>query len=501
MKIPEGLKEIFQMFPLLKYSTYVTPFYADVCNGVTEKSKDRIRKFQADMTKSVIKNTINSIKGKGKKIRNLRLATEEEIVYYDNMNTYFLNRLRIRARIRLLQWGTPKFKRNFLRDLGAEIGENVMLTLANTIEVFFPQFLSIGAETVFGMGSVATCTQMFEDELYIGPVKIGKNVLIGAGAVIMPGVSIGDNSIITPGVVHYDVPDHTLCVGLPEDVRVPLKGKIKLADAKRQVEKTGWDLHDWRHFMPASIAIAKNILLELQKLPMNQRLRHYLLRLAGIKIGHNVYIEDNVVFDGWFPEKITIKDGATLKRHSVIACHEGIPPAEVGEKGQFRVGEVIIEENALIESGTGILPGVTIGKNAEVLPYTFIATDVKEGIQVVGIPSRKVGETFDIRNFMAQQFGYAASVWEEIVEEHKKEEITKAELEEPTTESEPQPEKLEISDSSETEKTEVVEKKEPVLAETEKIKEEKPKTVAFEVAEIKEDKDIVIRKKEFKLED
>ncbi|MHA1379555.1 MAG: acyltransferase [Candidatus Helarchaeota archaeon] len=492
MKAPEGLKELFKMFPLLKYSTYVTPFYVDVKDGGTEKSKDRIRKFQADMTKRIIQNTKKSIEGKGKKIRNLRPATEEEISHYENMNSYFLNRLRLRTRIGLLQYGTPKFKRNFLRDLGAEVGDKVMITLANTLEVIFPQFLSIGAETVFGMGSVATCFQIFEDELYIGPVKIGNNVLIGAGAIIMPGVTIGDNSIITPGVVHYDVPDHTLCVGLPEDVRVPLEGKIKLAEVKRHVQKTGMDLHDWRHFMPPEIALGNNILLELQKLPMNQRLRHWLLRLAGIKIGHNVYIEDNVVFDGWFPENITIKDGATIKRHSVIACHEGIPPEKIGEKGQFRVGKVVIEENALIESGSGILPGVTIGKNAEVLPYTFIATDVKEGIQVVGIPSRKVGETFDIQNFMAQQFGYTSSVWSEIVEDHKKEELRKAELE---TE-------LKTGKNESVEKSKIEEIKEEPLVSSQKTDKEEQKTINFEIAWFdKEDKETKTKKTKIELGD
>jgi acetyltransferase-like isoleucine patch superfamily enzyme len=481
MKVPEGLKEIFKMFPLLKQTAYVTPFYVNESDGGTEKSKERIRKFQEDMTRNVIKNTKNSIEGKGKKIRHLRPATEEEIAHYENMHTYFLNRLRIRSRLWLLQWGTPQFKRNFLRDLGAHVGENVMITIANTLEVYFPQFLSIGAETVFGMGSIATCFQFFEDELYIGPVNIGKNVLIGAGAVIMPGVTIGDNSIITPGVVHYDVPDHTLCVGLPENVRVPLEGKIQLADVKRKVEKTGMDLHDWRHFMDPWMALAKNLLLELQKYPISQDVRQFILKdLIGMKIGKNVTIEDNVVFDGWYPENITIEDGATLKRHSVIACHEGIPPTEVGKKGQFRVGKVVIGKNALIESGTGILPGVKVGDNAEVLPYTFIATDVKEGIQVVGIPSRKVGETFDIENFMAQQFGYSATIWDEIREDHRKEEMIE-ELEE------------EESIKETIEKEEV----EPVRS----IETKKPsETIEFEVAVLDADtKELKLKKIEFKV--
>ncbi|MFX0135972.1 MAG: acyltransferase [Candidatus Hodarchaeota archaeon] len=497
MKVPEGFKEIFKMFPVLKYTTYVTPFFVSEDDAETEKSKERIQQFQADLTKRIIQNTKRSIEGKGKKIRNLRLATEKELRHYENMHNIFLNQIRLRLRLRLLQWGTPKFKRNYLRDLGANVGEGVMITFGNLMEVIFPQFLSIGNDTVFGMGANVTCTQFFEDELYIGPINIGNNVLIGAGAAILPGVTIGDNSIITPGVVHYDVPPQTLCVGLPEDVRVPLEGKINLAaaDAKRKVTKTGWDLHDWRQFMPASIILAKNFLLELQKFPMGQSLRQSLLRLAGIKVGKNVHIEDNVVFDAWFPEKITIEDGATVKRHSVIACHEGIPPTKTGEKGQFRVGEVTIGKNALVESGSGILPGVKVGDDAEVLPYTFIATDVKKGIQVVGIPSRKVGETFDIQNFMMQQFGYSATVWDEIREDQRREEMLKEELAEEMSYP------SEIEEKAITESVEVIETAEPEASAIKEMKSEEIKKVEFEVVELdKDDKELKTKKVEFEIE-
>src|SRR6202030_2995482 len=39
------------------------------------------------------------------------------------------------------------------------------------------------------------------------PIRIGRNVWIGGGAIILPGVSIGDNALIGPGsVVTADVP-------------------------------------------------------------------------------------------------------------------------------------------------------------------------------------------------------------------------------------------------------------------------------------------------------
>lgn len=48
------------------------------------------------------------------------------------------------------------------------------------------------------------------------PVKIGKNVWIGAHATILPGVTIGDNAVIAAGaVVAKDVEKDTVVAGVP----------------------------------------------------------------------------------------------------------------------------------------------------------------------------------------------------------------------------------------------------------------------------------------------
>lgn len=52
--------------------------------------------------------------------------------------------------------------------------------------------------------------------LYPAPIIIGKNVWVGAGATILPGVTIGDNAIIAAGaVVTKDVPENTIVAGVP----------------------------------------------------------------------------------------------------------------------------------------------------------------------------------------------------------------------------------------------------------------------------------------------
>jgi galactoside O-acetyltransferase len=52
--------------------------------------------------------------------------------------------------------------------------------------------------------------------VYNIPVHIGKNVWVGANAVIMPGVTIGNNSVIGGGsVVTNDIPANVVAVGIP----------------------------------------------------------------------------------------------------------------------------------------------------------------------------------------------------------------------------------------------------------------------------------------------
>lgn len=56
------------------------------------------------------------------------------------------------------------------------------------------------------------------------PIHIGKHVWIGANAMVLPGVTIGDGAVIAAGaVVTMDVPENTVVGGVPAKVikRVP----------------------------------------------------------------------------------------------------------------------------------------------------------------------------------------------------------------------------------------------------------------------------------------
>ncbi len=101
------------------------------------------------------------------------------------------------------------------------LGEGVYLNFGVTM--VDDTHIYVGDHTMFGpQVVVATAGHPILPELrqqgyqYNAPVRIGKNCWIGAGALIMPGVTIGDNVVIGAGsVVTKDIPSNTVAVGNP----------------------------------------------------------------------------------------------------------------------------------------------------------------------------------------------------------------------------------------------------------------------------------------------
>lgn len=100
---------------------------------------------------------------------------------------------------------------------GKSVYANFNLTVVDDTHVY------VGDFTMFGPNvTVATAGHPILPELrkeayqYNFTVKIGRNCWIGAGAVIVPGVTIGDNTVIGAGsIVTKDIPSNVVAVGNP----------------------------------------------------------------------------------------------------------------------------------------------------------------------------------------------------------------------------------------------------------------------------------------------
>ena len=133
-----------------------------------------------------------------------------------------------------------KEKEALLHDIFGEVGDNVWLNSPLTAAV--GKYVSIGEGTYANMNltliddwkitigknvligpNVTICTTGHPihpahrlDGMYSFPVSIGDNVWIGGNVMILPGVTIGENSVIGAGsIVNKDIPANVVAVGNP----------------------------------------------------------------------------------------------------------------------------------------------------------------------------------------------------------------------------------------------------------------------------------------------
>ncbi len=106
---------------------------------------------------------------------------------------------------------------------GLRVGEKVVINAF--VHIWAHEPVIIGDNTMIASHvQITTSThdyavRPYRDYRKNAPVTIGRNVWIGTGAIILPGITIGDNSVIGAGsVVNNDVPENTVVAGVPARV-------------------------------------------------------------------------------------------------------------------------------------------------------------------------------------------------------------------------------------------------------------------------------------------
>ncbi len=118
-----------------------------------------------------------------------------------------------------------EFKNWLYRLMGMKIGKNVSLGLMVMIDVFFPEEIEVGDNTIVGYNTTLLAHEYLVPEWRKGKVKIGKNVLIGANSTILAGIEIGDNAVISAcSLVNKDVSPGSFVGGVP--VRPIIKEEV-----------------------------------------------------------------------------------------------------------------------------------------------------------------------------------------------------------------------------------------------------------------------------------
>ena len=107
---------------------------------------------------------------------------------------------------------------------GKNIYANFGLTLVDDTHIYVGDCCMFGPHVTIATAGHPILPELREQGLqYNAPVHIGRNCWIGAGALIMPGIRIGDNTVVGAGsVVTRDLPADVVAVGNPCRVLRPI---------------------------------------------------------------------------------------------------------------------------------------------------------------------------------------------------------------------------------------------------------------------------------------
>jgi len=137
------------------------------------------------------------------------------------------------------------------------------------------------------------------------------------------------------------------------------------------------------------LAVVRNyVVIVLARVCPSLRLKNWLLARIGVTVGDGVAWGLESTPDVFWPERITVGDHAIIGYDATLLCHEFL-------RDEYRLGDVVVEEGAMIGAGAVVLPGVTVGQGAQVAANSLVADDVPPDTTVAGVPAEVVSRASD----------------------------------------------------------------------------------------------------------
>ena len=112
---------------------------------------------------------------------------------------------------------------------GNHVYANFNLTLIDDTHIYIGSHTMIGPGVIIATAGHPVLPILREQKYqYNAPIHIGSNCWLGAGVIVLPGVTIGDNTVIGAGsVVTKDIPSDVVAVGAPCRVMRPIGERDK----------------------------------------------------------------------------------------------------------------------------------------------------------------------------------------------------------------------------------------------------------------------------------
>ena len=139
----------------------------------------------------------------------------------------------------------------------------------------------------------------------------------------------------------------------------------------------------WTSIRSPFVVVRNYLVVWLIRLSPSLRLKNWLLRRLGASVGSGVSWGLEATPDVFWPELLTIGEGAIVGYDATLLCHEFL-------QAEYRLGEVVVGERAMIGAGATVLPGVEIGDGAQVAANSLVTRDVPADATVAGVPAEIV---------------------------------------------------------------------------------------------------------------
>lgn len=338
-------------------------------------------------------------------------------------------------------------RRDFLRTFVAKLDEGAMINspfymeFANHLEMGVNSFINydcimlnnamvkLGDNVLVGP-KVSFYTAMHPIDakqreqwlVYAKPITVEDNVWIGGSATILGGVTIGKNAIVGAGaVVTKDVEPNTIVVGNPARVL----RKITAEDSKKyqeELEKQK-DINksefnkmmagQWYNAMDYSMLKMRQennkkteaySRITINTLSYKDRMAKAIVKEFGenaniippftCDYGCNVKVGDNTVINhsGVFLDTNEINIG----KHALIGPKSGLYGAihpfdvEARNEGIEKAKTINIDDGAWLGGKVTVVPGVSIGKHSVIGAGSVVTKDIPDDVVAVGNPCRVI---------------------------------------------------------------------------------------------------------------
>lgn len=109
-----------------------------------------------------------------------------------------------------------ELKNRLYRLVGMKVGRDVSIGLMAMFDIFFPELISIGDNSIIGYNATVLAHEFLIHSWATGRVEIGRDVLLSANTTVLAGVRIGDGAVVSAcSLVNKDVPAKAMVGGVP----------------------------------------------------------------------------------------------------------------------------------------------------------------------------------------------------------------------------------------------------------------------------------------------